>query len=414
MQGGEGPAPGAGAGNDDGAPAAPRQGIFALTPAKVSNDWLDYSDTAVSKQFYKAVAPLSPKFDLSSGAMLGFIQALSNRARAANWETTLTVPVDGKPHNLVKHYGSVTLENVKTHALTYVGKSNRNAQNSVQIYMCLSESLTDEAKHKVALDASKYEVNGNPDGLLFFKVIVGIAHVDTRATITVIRTRLSSLDTKMADLQDNVKELNQYVKAQQDGLTARGERTDDLLVNLFKAYRACNDEEFLNWAKRKEDSYNEGTNISPEELMSLADNKYTTLVDAGLWLQKSESQKRIVALTAQVKSWEKVKDHKKSKDTKKDKKGKGGKNKKNKKTTQPDWVTVPPGAGQPQDKDVDGKDWHWCPNHGDAGKWVRHTRDKCEMKKEKDAKSPSRTIRTSSNPMKVSAMMAVQPDDDDF
>ena len=50
-----------------------------------------------------------------------------------------------------------------------------------------------------------------------------------------IRARLSSLDVKIADLQDNVIEFNEYVKSQRAGLEARGETSSDLLVNLFKA-----------------------------------------------------------------------------------------------------------------------------------------------------------------------------------
>jgi hypothetical protein len=47
---------------------------------------------------------------------------------------------------------------------------------------------------------------------------------------------LSSLDIKTVELQDNIMELNQFVKTQTSGLEAQGEQTSDLLGNLFKAY----------------------------------------------------------------------------------------------------------------------------------------------------------------------------------
>ena len=420
--GGGGPGPPGGPGPGGAAAAFPQVPqvpfAFALSPARVSDLLLDYTRTADVKQYYKSVSPLDPKFDLSPGGMLGFLQAFRDRARESNWYLTLCFIMNGIMVNLVNQYGTVTIDNVRAHVLTYQGMMSRNAQNSNQIYVCLSLSLTDEAKHKVSLDAGRYTIGDECDGLLFFKVIVGLAHVDTRATVTVIRTRLSSLDTKMSDVQDNIVELNQFVKAQQDGLTARGERTDDLLVNLFKAYRACGDHEFLTWIRAKEDSYNEGANFTPEMLMSLADNKYTTLVDSGLWMQKSEAQKRIVALAAQVQTLEKGKQAvakaKKDKD-KKDYKGKKDKNKKDKKFDkhkEPAWVTVAPGAGQPQDKTVEEKEWHWCIHHGDAGKWVRHTRAECKIKKELDAKTAKAAGGNSQ--MKVAAMVAVYPEDDDF
>jgi hypothetical protein len=157
------------------------------------------------------------------------------------------------------------------------------------------------------LESHKFRIQNEPDGLLYFKVIVGIAHLNTRATVTVIRTRLSSLDTKILDVQDNISELNAFVKLQQAGLEAGGVRTDDLLVNLFKAYKACLDAEFKTWVKRAEDNYNEGPNITPEELMTLADNKYQSLIDSGTWLQQTKDQKRIVAMAAQIQSLKKSK-----------------------------------------------------------------------------------------------------------
>jgi hypothetical protein len=295
----------------------------------------------------------------------------------------------------------------------------------MQIYGCLSQSLTEEAKNEVALEAAQYTIAGVADGLLFFKVIVGLAHVDTRATITVIRTRLSTLDAKISELQDNIVELNEFVKTQQAGLVARGERTSDLLVNLFKAYKACADEEFLRWIKRKEDEYNEGQNITPEELMILAENKYTALKESGMWLQKTADQKRIVALTAQMLTWNKDKLQKKKTDdkkgTSKDARNKGKKIQKGKKPEgKADWFTTPPGMGQPKDKDVNGKDYHWCIHHGTGGKWVHHLPADCEVKKQLEAKGKfpvaDNLVSTgkSSGQMKVTGMVAVYPEDDDF
>jgi hypothetical protein len=133
--------------------------------------------------------------------------------------------------------------------MTYFGTATRHAQNSRMMYACLQESLTEDARQKVSLESHKYRIQNEPDGLQYFKVIVGIAHLGTRATVTVIRTCLSSLDTKISDVQDNIIELNAFVKLQQAGLEARGERTDDLLFNLFMAYKACQDAKFNTWSK---------------------------------------------------------------------------------------------------------------------------------------------------------------------
>jgi hypothetical protein len=129
--------------------------------------------------------------------------------------------------------------------------------------------------------------------------------------------------------------------------------------------------------KRAEDNYNEGTNITPEELMTLADNKYQSLIDLGTWLQQNEDQKRIVAMAAQIQSLEKSKtttikkDGKKgaasSKNPKKNKKDKNSK--KNAKFA---WKYEAPKTGQPNKKETKGTKWYFCPHHGDHGMWVKH------------------------------------------
>lgn len=423
--GGPGP-PGGGGGAPPGAAAGAVALVpFALTPALISQQYLNYSLTADVKLYYKAIAPLSVKFDLTPANMRGFLQALYDKATDSNWLMTMTFVVRAIQFDLIKQYGSISLSDVRTYALTYTGTQSRHAQNSNQIYACLSESLTPEAKNKVALETSQFSINDVNDGLLYFKVIVGLAHIDTRATVTVIRTRLSSLDTKISEVQDNITDLNQYVKTQMDELGARGQRTDDLLVNLFKAYKACGDESFRLWIGTKEDLYNEGADLNPEELMSLAENKYRTLSESGHWMQKSSAQKRIVAMAAQIQTLEKGKSASvKKPDVKKpylDKKGNGkdaGRFKKGKdKNSNWDWADKAPTADQPKEKDVDGKHFRWCTYHkekGTGGKWVQHSLADCKLRIAQEAKGKAASTDAGAGKMKVAGMCTILADDVDF
>jgi hypothetical protein len=62
------------------------------------------------------------------------------------------------------------------------------------------------------------------------------------------------------------------------------------LVNLFKAYKACGEEDFIWWIGSKEDSYFEGMlTLAPLMIMSWADNKYKTQKEAGRWMQTSSA-----------------------------------------------------------------------------------------------------------------------------
>jgi hypothetical protein len=88
------------------------------------------------------------------------------------------------------------------------------------------------------------------------------AHVDVRATVLYICKALSKLDTKMSPLDSNKTKFNVYIKAQVIALDARGETTDDPLVNVFKGYQMAQDADlFCKFNKRKKDAYDEGMEI---------------------------------------------------------------------------------------------------------------------------------------------------------
>jgi hypothetical protein len=88
-------------------------------------------------------------------------------------------------------------------------------------------------------------------GTLLLKVVVMFAHVDTRATVTQGRTKLSSLDKTMKDLHSDIEKFNDYVLTLTTKLQSRGDATQDLLVNLFKGYKACKDAGFVEYVKKK-------------------------------------------------------------------------------------------------------------------------------------------------------------------
>jgi hypothetical protein len=107
------------------------------------------------------------------------------------------------------------------------------------------------------------------------------------------------------------------------------------------------------------------------------------------------------------------------------KKSEGGKfNKNNKKNSKFAWLYEAPKPGQPNHKDIKDIKWHWCPHHGDSGKWVKHTLADCKVRKEEEeGKSNSKpkeksldaaTASTSASAMQVSGMVAVYPEDDGF
>ena len=92
-----------------------------------------------------------------------------------------------------------------------------------------------------------------------------------------------------------------YVKKLVDQLRARGEYINDLLINLFKGYLAATEKSFTTYIDKKLEAYEEGQDMTADQLMLWARNKYDLLLDKGTWNAPTEQEEKIIALQAQVK-----------------------------------------------------------------------------------------------------------------
>jgi hypothetical protein len=132
--------------------------------------------------------------------------------------------------------------------MTYYATPTKRAQDSFLSCQCLLSSLTLDFLKLITADSTKYHLPALnaadgpvPSGPLLLKLIISKAHIDSRATISYIRDSLTKLDAKMVELDSNVAAFNLYVQTQVKNLSARGETSNDFLVNLFKGYKAAND-----------------------------------------------------------------------------------------------------------------------------------------------------------------------------
>jgi hypothetical protein len=93
-------------------------------------------------------------------------------------------------------------------------------------------------------DQYQIEIRGKTysNGVALLKVIIRESHLDTSATANQIGTKLSSLDNYILTIDSDIGKFNQYVKLLIQPLSARNQKSTDLLVNLFKGYGAVSDE----------------------------------------------------------------------------------------------------------------------------------------------------------------------------
>ena len=122
-----------------------------------------------------------------------------------------------------------------------------------------------------------------PSANAFLKVIIRESHLDTNATKSTFQTKLSSLDEYLPTIGNDITKFNQYVLLMVAALAARGEKTKDLLTNLFKGYKAAADVKFVDYIARKQERHEEGEDMTYSVLMHAANKKFKTLKEKGEW-----------------------------------------------------------------------------------------------------------------------------------
>ena len=365
-----------------------QQPVFHLNPSASFRGTLDYTTTASKKLYKSATSSLfdtSEKYNCEPGEMLNFLRELDTRAIEYGWNDEISgilwIPEDvNDPASTLRYlpreYGRIDMGEIAEFERTYLGRELRTAQDAYMLYMCLLNSLTKEAKMKIQIWESEYIIENNrgtkvPSGNLLLKVIIRESHLDTNATTQSIRTKLSNLDRYIVTIGNDITKFNGYVKGLVQSLAARGERTEDLLSNLFKGYQAVADRNFLKYINGKQEKYEEGKKYTPDQLMQLADNKYRLLKEKGIWDTPSESEEKILALEAKIAELTKSSNlvrssRRKKKQTDNDEPtGKKG-SRKPKATEKPKWMFQ-----RPKEEDLlkprswNGSQWWYC--HKDTG-----------------------------------------------
>jgi len=88
-----------------------------------------------------------------------------------------------------------------------------------------------------------------------------------------IRTKLSNLDEYLTETNSEILKFNNHVRMFIDSLTTRGETTQDLLTNLFRAYAACSNSTFVKYVADIQTKWEDGEDLTPEKLMDRISNK---------------------------------------------------------------------------------------------------------------------------------------------
>ncbi|KAI2497425.1 hypothetical protein MHU86_17083 [Fragilaria crotonensis] len=366
--------------------------VFAFSPALAVQGLLDFTKSEHSKIYKSAIREVCKEpFDCEAEGLFQFLKDVQDRADEMGWSDgilniTLEVTDDNEPvqERLIENYGTISLEKVTESELQYINEQGREAQDTYMLYKCLMASLTNAAKKRISLWSDQYRIGDNDlcSGVALLKIIIRESHLDTNATTNQIRTKLSNLDSYILTVDSDIGKFNQYVKLLLQSLTARNQKTSDLLINLFKGYGAVSDEVFRAWLMRKQDDHEEGEELTPDDLMIAAKNKYDTMVEKGTW-NAPTAEEKIVALEAKfnstMKSLNKKVSHESSKKKKAAKSGGDKQSSKKKEGDHPKkWKAPKP--GDKKEVDFQGHMWYWCGKDtgGKCEKWRAHKPKECK------------------------------------
>lgn len=363
------------------APNPPAAPPFAEAPAGPANaaPW-DYTTPEGRKVYAKATAPLEKLYDGKSATLKHFLRAVNQRAIHSGWNQILHVPdAQNVVRSITTHYGMLTVADVSTHALTYMNAQGRDQQASVQLAQFILNSLEPAKVDELELRRSQYTINvaaaNQPvvmkeSGALMLCALIGMVNVEMRTTVFNLTATLNNLPALMEECKGDVRAFNLRVDETMSMLRARNATVPDILVGLFSAYAVTSDATFTAYMDKKLDNYQDRTlDITVDQLMLTALEKYKVLVDAGRWNKKSTMEMEFVAMKAelhQTKQLVLTQNEKKAP-------GSGGNSNRTKAAPRNDgkyaWKSVAPAQGEPHTKTFEKRDYVYCPHHGDT-KWV--------------------------------------------
>ena len=196
-------------------PAPPAPPAFALGPgcshAVLNFDGPNTGATA-TKLYNKAISPLEEKFDGEADNLAVFLTSVRDCARRFNWQRLITVPIDnGMTRNLLTHYGQVSLDHTRTHAMTYVNTPTRDSQDNDMFYYFIMDLLTNDYRTMALLYTDVYTVANIPVASALLKQIIILTRVDNPASTMHIMEMLIESKGKLLLLKGNITEFNQWL-----------------------------------------------------------------------------------------------------------------------------------------------------------------------------------------------------------
>ena len=359
-----------------GAPPVPPPIVFALTPGLMNpNQPWNYASSEGLKLFTHASSKLlDVPFNGGVKELKTLLVAAGHRGEVYGWSRILMVsnqaptPVN---KNLLVQYGILTLDDVCASAGVYLALQERPAQMSIQVKNAILATQGPDMMIKLLARKEDYTVNNIEDGACMIKVLVDLVVIQTRATLTVLRTKLRDLPAVMKTVKSNITNFNAEVDDMITSLQAMDEECQDILSCLFEAYQYAGDDMFRKYMRDTEVKWEtrEIVTLTADDLMVLADARYKVMVEKKTWAKPSKEEADLMALKATIVELETHQT-----EVVKDKKAPGatpGGRTRGKRVNEGEWAwkSIAPVGNEPKEKQFKNKWYVHCPFHPNT-QWV--------------------------------------------
>ena len=325
------------------------------------------------------------------------------------WPATGASPID-----LFANYGDVDLKLVRQVSEFHMLRgATYHAENSIWSGTKLLNSCEERLRQKIEEQTKDFSLR-HRTGPVYFKIMMGLIVASSSQALRAMAKRIENLSLKEFS-GENVIQAVSFLRTGIGMLSDNGQLPGDIITLLTTGFKKCSTKDFSTYITTLETNHETGVKVlTTEELLRLAETKYTNLILVGTWDKGDKNdQQQSVFNVSEIVCWNCGKkghlcrDCYKPRDKDAIKKrqaasrtsrggrggrggrgrgrggrggkgGRGGRGNQDPSTgssgsAQKDPKKTPPGKGEAHTRTVNGVTEHWC---GTCGSWGPHGTDK--------------------------------------
>jgi hypothetical protein len=191
---------------------------FAISPSLDEPNILDYSTGTGAKIFSKATEPLKTCFNIKSPNIRTLLNEIQVRSESFGLNGLFQINTSNnqenpKFQNLLTTHEMCSTQQVQLENAGYMNTLTRKRHNNYQLFVCLTNSVDNHTKRMLVHEEPTYTSNCHSCSVIYLKLLIQKAKVNTRAAASHICRLLTQLDVYMVkDAKNDIAAFNEHVQ----------------------------------------------------------------------------------------------------------------------------------------------------------------------------------------------------------